>query len=166
MSVTLNGTQATGRGAALDLESAPTIINKNAQYNVTKTVGPLKITLKQRGIFSMLELDITTANNNSIIVNALELIRAIEELGIHTQKSVNPFWFILNFKGINYTYYVKGDMGYIPPKFELVENNSISCDPKSDTITYFFGIDFGKLQFESPNIIYRIIGYWTDDDNF
>ena len=163
MSVTLNGTQATGRGAALDLESAPTIINKNAQYNVTKTAGPLKITLKQRGIFSMLELYITTADSNGIIVNDLELVRALEELGIHTKKSGNPFWFILNFKGINYTYYNKTGINYITPVFKLAETNYIGCRPESGTITTFFGIDFKKI---SSNEIYKIIGYWTDDDNF
>ena len=163
MSVTLNGTQVTGGGAALDLESVPTIINKNAQYNVTKTVGPLEITLKQRGIFSMLELDITTANNDGIIVNALELVRAIEELGIHTEKGGNPFWFILNFKCINYTDYVKGGIGYIVPVFKLVKDNYISYIPESGTIHTFFGIDFSKIS-NSPNTIYRIIGYWTDND--
>ena len=166
MSVTLNGTQVTGEGAALDLESVPTIINKNAQYNVTKTVGPLKITLKQRGIFSMLELDITTANSNSIIVNALEFIRAIEELGIHTRKSENPFWFILNFKGINYTYYIKSGFGYIPPVFKLVKDNYIDWRPESDTIGAFFGIDFGEIPYKNSNTIYKIIGYWTDDGEY
>ena len=167
MSVTLNGTQVTGEGGALDLESVPTIINKNAQYNVTKTVGPLKITLKQRGIFSMLELDITTTeNNNGIIVNALELIRAIEELGIHTEKSENPFWFVLNFKSINYTDYEKNGSDYIPPNFNLADNNYISFIPSSDIISTFFGINFGKIPYKSSNTIYKIIGYWTDDDKF
>ena len=163
MSVTLNGTQVTGGGAALDLESVPTIINKNAQYNVTKTVGPLKITLKQRGIFSILELRITTANNNGIIVNALEVIRAIEELGIHTKKGGNPFWFILNFKGINYISYGEAGFGYIPPEFNLVEKNYISQISGSDSIDAFFGIGFDKIPFV-PVTIYRIIGYWTDDE--
>ena len=166
MSVTLNGTQVTG-GAALDLESVPTIINKNAQYNVTKTVGPLNITLKQRGIFSMLELDITTANNNGIIVNALELVRVIEELGIHTEKSGNPFWYILNFKCINYIDYEKGGIGYMTPVFKLVEDNYISYMPESGTIIHtFFGIDFSKISHSSTNRIYRIIGYWTDNDRY
>ena len=113
----------------------------------------------------MLELDIATANNNSIIVNDLEFIRALEELGIHTKKSGNPFWFILNFKGINYTCYDKGGINYISPGFELVKDNYIAYNPESSTISTFFGINFGKMQY-GTNSIYKIIGYWTDDDNF
>ena len=113
----------------------------------------------------MLELDIHTAGNNSIIVNDLELIRALEELGIHTKKSGNPFWFILNFKGINYTYYSKDGINYIPPVFKLVEDNYIACRPENSTIDSFFGIKFSKIDY-IHNTIYKIIGYWTDDDNF
>ena len=113
----------------------------------------------------MLELDITTANNNGIIVNALELVRVIEELGIHTEKGSNPFWYILNFKCINYIEYERGGIDYISPVFKFVKDNYISYRPQSGTIDTFFGINFGKIS-NSPNAIYRIIGYWTDNDRY
>ena len=160
MSVTLNGTQVTGGGTALDLESVPTIINKNAQYNVTKTVGLLKITLKQRGIFSMLELEVPTIENN---IDYLELVEALKELGIHIKKAGNPFYFILNFKAINYIKYNKMGYEFEDPSFDFVTKNyiSLSASPYGYAFNSIFGIS--KLE---ANSIYRIIGYWTDDDNF
>ena len=162
MAVTLNGTQVTGGGAALDLESVPTIINKKAQYNVTKTVGPLNITLKQRGIFSMLELEVNSGSGNTIKIDHLELIKALEELDIHIKKSDNPFYFILNFKAISYTEYIKQGYDFITPSFYFIEENFIRLYTNSGNV--FFNSIFG-IELENKKT-YRIIGYWTDDDNF
>ena len=170
MSVTLNGTQVTGGGGALDLESVPTIINKNAQYNVTKTVGPLEITLKQRGIFSMLELKIKAGYGQNGVkknIDYLELIKALKELGIHTVEASNPFYFILNFKAINYIHYINIGFGYILPEYTLVKDNSINLNTHSSGITFgkIFGIDLDNI-YNNGGTTCKIIGYWTDDDKY
>lgn len=156
-------------GAALDLESVPTIINKKVQYNVTKIVGPLEITLEQRGVFSMLELKVKAVqepNNINKNINYLELIKALEELGIHTKKGANPFYFILNFKAISYFDYPYDGVDYIAPKYSSVETNCIVVEPTNNEfkISRIFGINLDKTPLYT-DYIYKIIGYWTNDDN-
>ena len=109
----------------------------------------------------MLELEVSNIVNNNI--DYLELVKALEELGIHIKKSGNPFYFILNFKAINYTKYKKAGYEYEPSGFEFVTDNCIVLNIASGTPV--FGSIFGIRNLEKYST-YRIIGYWTDDDNF
>ena len=117
----------------------------------------------------MLELIIESGygeNNISKNINYLELIKALEELGIHTKKSRNPFYFILNFKAINYIYYAKGGFGYGPSEYTLVRDNIIDLNAYMDfSFNSIFGIDLDNIYYNDGTVC-KIIGYWTNDDEY
>ena len=118
----------------------------------------------------MLELKIKAGyeqNNINKNINYLELIKALEELGIHTEKAGNPFYFILNFKAINYIYYENYGFGYVPSEYTLVVSNDIVLNAYSVEFSFskIFGIDLDDV-YDNNGVTLKIIGYWIDDDEY
>lgn len=121
----------------------------------------------------MLEIKIKDGYENKNInknINYLELIKALEELGIHTKKAGNPFYFILNFKAINYCAYYQDGFGYEVSKYILVEENAIVLDAGIGGVFSFssiFGINLEDIYNSNyGGTICKIIGYWTDNDEY
>lgn len=117
----------------------------------------------------MLELKIKAGygqNNINKNINYLELIKALEELGIHTEKSGSLFYFILNFKAINCINYVIDGFGYMTPEYTLVESNCISLTYADEApFPEIFGINLDHI-YTNNGIVCKIIGYWTDNDEY
>lgn len=63
---------------------------------------------------------------------------------------------------------MNGGSGYLLPEYTLVNDNSICLDASTAGFSFqsIFGINLNNIYSSKYGITCKIIGYWTDDDEY